>query len=509
MPLTKNTEPHPRYSNLAEAGKKPITDAEAQALVNAVDFSNDLGIDSDLGRFSTTVNSKRFTPRVFFTAKKPDGSDHALSFNESKFDTWWGKDFWNQVQLGNVFVFPARQTKPCQLQLTRDENGKLKLSLSQPIEPGNLPKRNVKAPSGWQKFWNIFGFYKDAVNSYKNRELSAKQIADTVTAFSKDRENTDLKNETDPEIKKAERAKQAEKDMLVLKMVARINKEQTVARDTAKFLKTIYGPDTAKVSLSSFGPGNAGEYSQDSLNKMLYSQKEDLYFNHRLVQANNEEVTALTFFSSKEPLKTAEIMAKENHGGKEGLDAIKNTVAPLRTEMKDDIRKYESDGKAKAVFDKTVDAINNVSTIFKGQSFPGGKFTPAQKAVMDMSKDVKSYISKVVKDEDIIMPGLNEKVGVKKIGDTVKVINGYTAFRELDKARVTAKSNLIRSENGETTLDYYGKNMCLRNIIKAEIAERIMADELSRGETSFTMNLPDNMKQLDKVTDVVMQKGRL
>ena len=34
-----------------------------------------------------------------------------------------------------------------------------------------------------------------------------------------------------------------------------------------------------------------------------------------------------------------------------------------------------------------------------------------------------------------------------------------------------------------------------------------MADELSKGESNFTKGLPDNMKKLDKMTDLIMEKG--
>ncbi len=129
MPILRNADPKPRYSSPQQAGLKAITDAEAEALTQMADFNTQLGINSDQGAFEASyvhLNSgEKGTPRVFFAVPGQDGVEGIKNLHETGMQNWWGKDFWNQVQMGNVFVYPARSDKPCQLLLGEGRSGQL------------------------------------------------------------------------------------------------------------------------------------------------------------------------------------------------------------------------------------------------------------------------------------------------------------------------------------------------------------------------------------------------
>ncbi len=202
MPIIRNAEPKSRYSSPQQARLTPITDAEAQALTASSNFFNDLGINSNNGGFeSSYINpngSEKGTPRVFFTLPGADGADTVKSLQETGMENWWGKDFWNQVQMGNVFVYPARSEKPCQLQLGNDQNGNWQLSISRPLEAEEMPQRVTPKPNGWQRFWNRIysGFYKDVCQPYDKKQQSIDNIKNSVSQMKDHRQKTDTSKES-------------------------------------------------------------------------------------------------------------------------------------------------------------------------------------------------------------------------------------------------------------------------------------------------------------------------
>ena len=98
--------------------------------------------------------------------------------------------------------------------------------------------------------------------------------------------------------------------------------------------------------------------------------------------------------------------------------------------------------------------------------------------------------------------------GTKVWNKNQDVLKGFKAFMELDKMRTTAKKNLIESQydvNDKTT-DFDKKNM-MKDIIKADIAEKIMTGELSQGKTGFTRGLPAYEWNLTEMAEQVIEKA--
>ncbi len=117
----KGKEPK-RYNNFQEmnrltGGKQTsVDDASPQLLQKITERENlryRFGIIRDKnGRIPDADG----IPRIFIMGKGADGHDTMLSLDEAGV-SYGSREFWKQSQLGNVFAYPAGETKPVQMRL--------------------------------------------------------------------------------------------------------------------------------------------------------------------------------------------------------------------------------------------------------------------------------------------------------------------------------------------------------------------------------------------------------
>ncbi|MBR4194241.1 MAG: hypothetical protein IKQ54_07950 [Oscillospiraceae bacterium] len=92
--------------------------------------------------------SAGIVPRILVMCPDSRGDDFPMNVNDTPYKPGT-EAFFRQVMMGNVFVYPAGQTKPVQLQLEED-TGKLRWTHSEPVEPEQLPAAPVRPLTGWR-----------------------------------------------------------------------------------------------------------------------------------------------------------------------------------------------------------------------------------------------------------------------------------------------------------------------------------------------------------------------
>lgn len=514
MPIFRNKDPKPRYSSPQQAGLKAITDAEAEALTQMADFNTQLGINSDQGAFEASyvhLNSgEKGTPRVFFTVPGQDGVEGIKNLHETGMQNWWGKDFWNQVQMGNVFVYPARSDKPCQLQLGKDDQGNWQLSVSRPLEAGEIPQRVAPKPNGWQRFWNRIysGFYKDVCQIYDNREKSAEAVKNNVSQMNDRRKETDKSKEADVVTKEADRKRQTELDEARRQEIAPVSTAAGNLRRNTDFAKKLYGMEPPKTGLRPFGINAKGSKEETLYNARQKKITDEYAYDHGFEKIKSEDFGALAYFNTEDVMKVTETLAQPQHGGAEGAKLVQENVYKGRDKVSDAFKDLKKQQKYDGMVYSIRDGVKNAVDMFTNKQFPGGKFTEAQKTAMAMGADLSKFMDKVKKDE-YLYPAVEKQIGGEKVWNKNQdVLKGFEAFQELDKRRTSAKMNLIESQydvNDKTT-EFDKKNL-MKDIIKADIAEKIMTGELAQGKTGFTRGLPGYEWNLTQMAEQVIEKA--
>ncbi|MCR5790861.1 MAG: hypothetical protein K6G83_13315, partial [Lachnospiraceae bacterium] len=136
-------------------------------------FISDLGIDLGEG-FNIPKTST--VPRMLVMKRTADNHDKLMSFEEAGIRPG-SRDFWEQAAMGNVFVYPAGQKGPSQLQMNI-ELGSAHIGYSEPITERNYPDPPLKPLSFWEKIKSFFiGKYKKQNAAWNNR---SKDKADNL-----------------------------------------------------------------------------------------------------------------------------------------------------------------------------------------------------------------------------------------------------------------------------------------------------------------------------------------
>ena len=88
-------------------------------------------------------------PRMFIMGKGEDSHDTMMSLEDAGVQ-YGSKEFWRQSQLGNVFAYPAGETKPVQMRLELHGNAP-NIITSKLIEPKDMPQPPRKQPGFFQR----------------------------------------------------------------------------------------------------------------------------------------------------------------------------------------------------------------------------------------------------------------------------------------------------------------------------------------------------------------------
>ncbi len=182
MPKYFENEVQPRRRELTAKETGIITDDMAARLrINSKNLfletaGIDLGDDWEVPRTS-------IIPRMFIMKQDKDGHDRIMTFESAGIKPG-SKEFWTEAAKGNVFVFPAGQREPSQLQY-EPSNLETKISFSKPVPPKKMPDPPVRPLTFWQKVQNLFtGKFRRENTAWNSRaqdkDYTAQQLKNHI-----------------------------------------------------------------------------------------------------------------------------------------------------------------------------------------------------------------------------------------------------------------------------------------------------------------------------------------
>ena len=218
--MPSNREIRPRGQSLKELGLEPLNVNHVSALKRRYETFLFEKLGLALGADGSVPNSGLVIPRMFWIGPDANGENKPRWFSDAKFKPG-DPEFFEQIRMGNVFVYPVGEAEPVQLQIDIPKGGIPVLHYSKALQPEQMPLREVPPLSRWESFWNrlSFGsFYRrrrQARDRYKQeREHLTQKLRDDSAGRSKllDRERLELETEKERRAEK-ERQNQLRKDM--------------------------------------------------------------------------------------------------------------------------------------------------------------------------------------------------------------------------------------------------------------------------------------------------------
>lgn len=316
-----NNEIMARCNDPSELYEEKLTVDEMQYFRNHQDeFFYKLGLIDP----NSKTNS---VPRLFVLGADENGN--AKVFDLSAVDIKAGSDeFWKQVQLGNVFAYPAGENDPVQIQVGATDSNGITLGISKPVTAENLPDPPVYKLSAWQKFASWFGFYKKEVHMAQHREEEQNALRSKLEAMQTVRKSINKDQET-ADVAEGERILKERKDIKDLEYA----KEK---RDALKIgMKNMtdvfvpeprFNPDIEKIA---DGPNKKeGLYTKKQFKNLTVYSKKDIDLDTIQVGGSGKTVTDEEFASvtmyalwnPKNSMKGYNQMAPDIHGEKSLMD---------------------------------------------------------------------------------------------------------------------------------------------------------------------------------------------
>ncbi len=513
---TRNTEPRPRHFHRGDTGMPNLTAQQIRKLNDVFDFEDELGIPLSRNGYPGYTKNNQRAPRAFVLSPNSYHVDEVKSFADQDLEIG-SEEFWRQVQLGNVFVYPAGQTQPSQLQINIKKDATPTLSLSKPLSEKEMPPRaEVKRPNFWHRMWAwAVPSYKERVESWDNRDFTAKNITDGLRAQQLDRNSAameaEIKDAADRKLKKEQEAekeayfeahrrqqdemeKEYEDRDLCLDNMDRIYGIRPSAKE--KFLQVDQWATKEEFDqLKSYSSElkmhdvkKTGERFEDDdfatlaywnchSDKYLdasipYRENYDPKRRSSLEQAglSKEEVDIIM---RREGMMTSTTDIFNNSGalrGKDGTMSIKPAIQPAREDVKNAFQAYQNGDKT-PLARMMAEAVRSVSRTTKiiensdGQKF---KYQPA--CELEMCGRLGQLLEK---DSDL------ERIAKEKYGmkvEDLEAAKGMAEYKRLTDARQDAKKRLTSAEAQGKKLSPEEKQRCIKDIVKADVMEMALVN---------------------------------
>ena len=145
----------PRYQSLQESGMEPLTENHISRLQYKLKsyLYNAFGVR--LEENNRAPNSNGYIPRILVMGRNSEGRDFPQSVNDTPY-TPGSREFLEQVQLGNVFVYPAGKANPVQLQIeTAEKDASFRESVEVTPELMPEPYNSPRPLTGWRWLLNL------------------------------------------------------------------------------------------------------------------------------------------------------------------------------------------------------------------------------------------------------------------------------------------------------------------------------------------------------------------
>ena len=207
-----NNEIRPRYWSRADMGAEHFNGGQLNSLSNMLETNllNDLDLPLD---DNGAAPKRGGFPRLFAITTDDKGKE--VINDLSRDPKVKSEEFWRQVQLGNVFAYPAGADKPVQLQVKVANDGRASLQYSKPVEPEELPQPPAKRLNVFK--WIAWGvtlghaFNKQRLE-YNRQRQNAAETKGKLNAVKSDRmTNLEQNEKIQADARRAELAERAKK----------------------------------------------------------------------------------------------------------------------------------------------------------------------------------------------------------------------------------------------------------------------------------------------------------
>ena len=171
---------------------------------------DELGIDFGTGKEWDTLPfvgdpEKGIKPRFFMMQKGDDGFDRPVNIDPAQLKPG-SPEFWQEIQRGNIFAYPAGKNDPVQLQI-KAPYGKSSptrtIELSEPVTSQNMPglvgEREPEPLSALAKIVNFitFGRYKrEQKRAYDNYQAGLRPTKEFLRNNANERKKLNVKDKT-------------------------------------------------------------------------------------------------------------------------------------------------------------------------------------------------------------------------------------------------------------------------------------------------------------------------
>ena len=496
-----------RFTSVEEDELTSLTEGDATVLNRDLDYLNDFGI---LLGDNQQVPKTNDVPRLFMMTKDEDGHERVHSLEEKNIQPGTHA-FWNQVQLGNVFAYPAGEEKPVQLQVEKQQNTRPKLFYSAPLEQDEIPFHSVRKPP-FYKFWfkKLFKSWGNEVDNYN------RFIADKRTALSKLTQHAEARRPhlTEETSQKAQGLQERENARLEKERVKDLVNAREKENETAEkivFADSVYKPvPHPHPHLVKSPTFKRAFFTQDQFNKL---KTYDIDMNSikagpKLQPLTDEDFATVAFFAA--PQQKYLSATRKLRGGLDPYGPVSLYESGLEPTMEKAQEAYDKVGINFATTDLFVSGFpresNGVVTegmiqpareetfkafqsyaagdkeplaklIAAGVNYAANEFSslPASKTLQELgcessglSKMTQRLHNLMQKDPDLEI--LARDNGMKP--ENLAVVKGAAKLRTLKEACLSAKTKLADAKVNNHNLTEAEKQKCVKDIVKAELAER-------------------------------------
>ena len=522
-------------------------------------------LEDDLGIIVETDgrirNYAEDVPRIFVMAKGADGSDTMMDLASAGLERD-SMEFWKQVQLGNVFAYPAGDTYPVQLQVdTKGMNPKI--AFSKPVTADKLPAPlEPKRPGFFTRFGALFSRrLREQCQTYDNWESDKRinfnrmNMNASKRGEALDTEKKDIKRLLDRKAEKLrDDANKEVRDNILKREKNGMSKEKGL-NNAISMYKPV--PEVRKNLLTKEDDRKSKFYTQEQFNKLEPYKDLDLSKIKIGGKAlDDKDFTALSIAASmqtkyalKNPLlvhggggkdtlvfqeqlgiskEDAEymdaaafdsVLCKDlmDAGGERANNgqAIEDMAVPGRRDVKNALMKYDpNDPESKRDLAKII--AFGVKRAGKSLSVQSGKL---QERVHNYFHMCGKLTELADRDPDLKKLALEEGMDL----ECYKAVKGMAELDRLDTERTAAKKTLYTAAVGDKPLDAETKRKAIRNILKAELAETTIVGEAAQTKDDpkvlenynklkakeFNAPMPNDFKTNQEYLDAMAQHSKI
>ena len=502
--------------------QRPVDAGDVAWLNRSLDLEENLGIVIE-----SNGEIRDYTPdapRIFVMTKDENGYDQMTDLTKAKIEPG-SLEFWRQVQLGNVFAYPAGDKRPVQIRVDKAFGHNAKVLFSKPVTADAFPPAPApRKPGFFARIGQIFSSrLKQRCDAYDN------WLSDQRINFNKMNTNELIR----------EQGGKLQSEVNEMKRISERKKEQRTREENKKALESIQKEESNGITkeagiwkgvsmwkpVPEVLPGlmsteKKGEnnrfYTQEQFDKL--EKYEDLKLQDIKIGGEgltDEDFAAIaiaaslqTKYATKNPLMLRQaggdwtkVLQQEVGLSKEEADFIEGTT--FDGSLTKDLMSagFDRGGNGVAIESMAVPGRRDAKNALE-------KYNPNDpESKKDLAKIIAFGVKRAARDTTVLTGKLQDRVHnydrmfgnltkllerdpdlmklAKEAGMDLrdyKTVKGMAELDRLDTKRISAKKTLYTAAVGNRPLEENVKRQMLKDILKANLAESTIVSESDKAE---------------------------